>query len=78
MSTVALTVNVLGLVGAQATDGKLSVGGLGGAVTAGKVVDDKSSNLVTRNVLDAILNNLIDLGTGVATNNVRRWVIRTV
>jgi hypothetical protein len=52
-----LTVNVLGLVGAQATDWKLSVGGLSSAITTGEIVDDQSGNLVTRNVLDRILDN---------------------
>jgi hypothetical protein len=66
-----LTVNVLGLVNAQAAYGKLSVGGLGGAITTGQVVDDQSGDLVARNVLDAILDDG-DLGTGVASIEVRR------
>lgn len=69
---VSLTVNVLSLVDVQAANGKLSVGGLSSAITAGKVVDDESGNLVARNVLDAILNNLVDLGTGVAIKIIRR------
>jgi hypothetical protein len=35
-----LTVNVLGLVGGNTADGKLSVGGLGGTITTGQIVDD--------------------------------------
>jgi hypothetical protein len=65
-----LTVNVLGLVNVQATNWKFSVGCLGGAITAGKVVDDQSSDLVARNVLDAILNDG-DLVTGIANSSVR-------
>lgn len=62
---VRLTVNVLGLVDAQLTNGKLTVGGLGGAVTAGKIVDDESDNVVTGNVLDGVLDD-VDLGARVA------------
>jgi hypothetical protein len=71
----ALTVNVLGLVYIQATDGKLSVGCLGGAITAGKIVDDQSSNLVTRDILDAVLDDG-NLVTGVASNLVRLHTVR--
>jgi hypothetical protein len=62
-----LTVNVLALVGVDATDGKLSVRGLGSAVTTRKIVDDQSGNLVAGNVLDSILDDA-DLVTGVAIN----------
>tara|TARA_R110002003_G_scaffold48_46_gene4288 strand:+ start:4585 stop:5109 length:525 start_codon:yes stop_codon:yes gene_type:complete len=65
MPLASLTVNVLALVGAYATNGKLSVGGLSSAITAGKIVDDESGDLITRNILDAILDDR-DLGTGVA------------
>jgi hypothetical protein len=65
-----LTVNVLGLVGGNTADGKLSVGGLGGTITTGQIVDDQSSDLVTRNVLDGIFND-VDLRTGVTIESVR-------
>jgi hypothetical protein len=68
---VILTIDVLSLVRAQATDGKLSVGCLGSTITTGQIVDDQSSNLITRNVLDAVLDNLVDLRTGVANIFVR-------
>lgn len=61
-----LTVNVLGLVDVQLTNGKLTVGGLSSTITSWKIVDDQGSDLVAGDVLDAILNNL-DLGTGIAT-----------
>ena len=62
---VRLTVNVLCLVDIDLANGKLTVGGLSGAVTAGKVVNDKGSNLVATDVLDGILDGS-DLGAGVA------------
>jgi hypothetical protein len=65
-----LTVNVLSLVRAQATDRKLSVGCLGSAITTGEIVDDQSSNLVATDILDAVLNNR-DLVTGVASDLIR-------
>jgi hypothetical protein len=65
-----LTVNVLGLVNAQAANWEFSVGGLGGAITAGKVVDDQSGDLVARNVFDAILDDG-DLVTGIANSSIR-------
>ena len=46
-----LTVNVLGLVGGEITSSKFTVGGLGGAITAGKIVDDESGELVAGNIL---------------------------
>jgi hypothetical protein len=61
-----LTVNVLGLVDAELTNGKLTVGGLGCAVTTGQVVDDKCGNLVARDVFDSILDDC-DLFTGITT-----------
>jgi hypothetical protein len=67
---VVFTVNVLSLVRAQATDGKLSIGCLGSTITTGQIVDDQSSNLVTRDVLDAVFDNLVDLGTCVASYSV--------
>jgi hypothetical protein len=65
-----LTVNVLALVGGNATDGKLSVGSLGGAITTGQIVDDQSGDLITRNVLDGVLDD-VDLFAGVAGDPVR-------
>jgi hypothetical protein len=61
-----LTVNVLLLVGLDGADGKLAVGRLCSAVTAGKIVDDKGSNLVASNVLESRFNRR-DLGTGVTS-----------
>jgi hypothetical protein len=58
------TVNVLRLVPGNAANGELSVGGLSGAVTAGKIVNDESGDRVARNVLDRVLDD-IDLGDGV-------------
>jgi hypothetical protein len=69
-SSRILTVNVLGLVCGQAADGELSVGGLGGAITTGQIVDDQSGNLITGHILDGVLDN-VDLLTGVAKNFVR-------
>jgi hypothetical protein len=62
-----LTVNVLALVGGDATNGKLSVGGLSSAITTRQIVDDQSGNLVARNILDCVLDDA-DLVTGVAIN----------
>jgi hypothetical protein len=46
-----LTVNVLGLVGGNIAGSEFTVGGLGGTITAGKIVDDESGELVAGNVL---------------------------
>jgi hypothetical protein len=54
---ISLTVNVLALVNADLANGKLTVRGLSSTVTARKIVDDESGDLVARNVLDAILDN---------------------
>lgn len=59
------TVNVLGLVDVELADSKFTVRGLGGAVTAGKIVDDESRELVARNLLEGVLDD-VDLGTVVA------------
>lgn len=48
----ALTVNELGLVNVELADLQFTVGGLGGAVTAGKVVDDDAEDLVAGDALD--------------------------
>jgi hypothetical protein len=71
-----LTVDVLGLVGVDATNGKLSVGGLSGAITTRKIVDDQGGNLITRNVLDGILDH-VDLCTSVASDYVRFTMVQT-
>jgi hypothetical protein len=59
------TVNVLRLVGGKVTSSEFTVRGLSGAVTAGKVVDDKGRELVARNVLEVVLDDG-DTSTGVA------------
>jgi hypothetical protein len=46
-----LTVNVLGLVSGYIASSEFAVGCLGGAVAAGKVVDDEGRKLVAGNVL---------------------------
>lgn len=60
-----LTVNVLGLVGGNIASSEFTVGRLGGAITARKIVDDESGELVARNVLQVVLDDR-DTGTGVA------------
>lgn len=52
-----ITVNVLGLVGGEVTSSKFTVGGLGGAVTAGQVVDDEGSELLARNSAEVLLDD---------------------
>lgn len=59
-----LTVNVLALVGGDISGGKLTVGGLGCAVTAREVVDDEGGKLITGDVLEVVLDDR-DAGTGV-------------
>jgi hypothetical protein len=66
-----LTVNVLRLVGLNITSGKFTVGGLGGAITAGEIVDDQGSDLVAGNVLQVILDDG-DTGDGVTESHVSR------
>jgi hypothetical protein len=61
-----LTVDVLALVGRDISCSELTVGGLGCAVTAGKVVDDESGELVARNVLEVVLN---DRNAGTSVTN---------
>lgn len=67
--TKTLTVNVLGFVGGEAAHRKLSIGGLGSAITTRKIVNDQGGDLVTRNVFDTILDDG-DLVTGVAIQHV--------
>lgn len=64
---VRLTVDVLPLVDSDVTNGKFTVGGLSGAVTAGEIVDDESSKLVARNLLQGVLED-IDLGAGITSD----------
>ena len=59
-----LTVNVLGLVDVEVTDSQFTVGGLGGTITARKVVDDESSELVAGNILQVFFDDG-DTSTGV-------------
>lgn len=47
-----LTVDVLGLVPINLANCELTVRGLGGTITAGKIVDDKTDDLSARNILD--------------------------
>lgn len=49
------TINILGLVAVDLTNLQFAVGGEGSAVTAGKVVDDYTEDLVTRNALESRL-----------------------
>jgi hypothetical protein len=70
MLLLILTVNVLGLVGVEAADRKLSVRGLSSAIATREIVNDQGGNLVTRYVLDGVLDH-VDLGTGVASDQVR-------
>jgi hypothetical protein len=67
---ILLTVDVLRLVHTQATDGKFSVGCLRSAITARKIVDNQSRDLVTRDVFDAVFDNG-NLVTGVARSLIR-------
>lgn len=60
----SLTVNVLRLVGGEITNSKLAVRSLGSAITARQIVDDQSSDLVARNVLQVFLDDG-DTGHGV-------------
>lgn len=60
-----LTINIFALVDAELADSKFTVGGLGGAITTGQVVDDESGDLVTADVLEVVLDNG-DTGTGIA------------
>jgi len=62
--SIKLTVDVLGLVLADLTNLQLTVGGLGGAVTAGKIVDNDTQDLVARNISDSGLE-LGDVRDGV-------------
>jgi len=59
-----LTVNVLGLVDVDLANLQLTVGGLGGTITAGKIVDDDAEDLLARNILDGLLEPL-NGGSGV-------------
>lgn len=51
------TINVLRLVGRDIASSKFTVGGLGGAVTAWKIVDDELGNAAAWNVLEVVLND---------------------
>src|SRR4051812_32586780 len=51
-----LTVNVVALVLADLADLELSVGGLGSAVTAGQVVDDKSEDVCAGDIFEGGLD----------------------
>jgi hypothetical protein len=59
-----LTVNVLGLVLVELSDLELTVGGLGGAITAGKIVDDQTEDVGARNISNGGLD-LGNVGNGV-------------
>lgn len=61
---VGLTINVLSLVSVESTDWEFSVGGLSGAITAWKIVDDETDDLIARNVLDQWAGDL-NLGDGI-------------
>jgi hypothetical protein len=60
-----LTVDVLALVLGDLADLQLTVGGLGGAITAGQVVDDETKDVLAGAVSDGGLE-LGDVGNGVA------------
>jgi hypothetical protein len=60
-----LTVNVLGLVLVNLADLEFTVGGLGGAITAGQVVDDQTQDVAAGHVGNGGLN-LGDVGNGIA------------
>ena len=61
-----LTVNVLGLVPADLANLQLAVGGLGGAVTARKIVDDETQDFIAGKVRNSGLE-LVDVLNGVAS-----------
>jgi hypothetical protein len=67
---IILTVNVLSLVHVQATDGKFSVRCLRSTITARKIVNNQSSNLVAGNVLDAVFDDG-NFVAGVASNLIK-------
>ena len=66
---MALTVDVLGLVDVDLADLQFTVRGLGGAVTAGKVVDDDTEDLVAGDALDG------GLETGESLAGVTIWYL---
>jgi hypothetical protein len=63
-----LTINVLGLVPGEGADRKLSVGGLGGAITTRQIVNDETDDSVARNSLDHFIDDR-NLGDGIAGEN---------
>lgn len=54
---MGLTIDVLGLVARKGADGELAVGRFGGAVTAGKIVDDQTKDRVARGLFDEPLES---------------------
>jgi hypothetical protein len=63
-SVAKLTVDELGLVLGELANLQLPVGGLGGAVTAGKIVDDDTEDVVAGNVRNGRLE-AGDVGDGI-------------
>jgi hypothetical protein len=53
---LALTINVLALVGIYLANSQLAVGGLGIAVTSWKIVDDKTQDIRARDIGKGWLN----------------------